>query len=195
MHSQIDLLRHGEVIGGTYYRGITDDPLSPLGWEQMQLALAGQPTWDIIISSPLLRCRLFSEALVKDLPCPLIIAQTLQEINFGDWEGKTAAHIDPSLLTHYYADPAHYTPPNGEPFLLFQDRVLQAWQSVLADYPNKKILLITHAGVIRVILAHVLGIDLAHSFHIKIAHACFSRIDCFYDTQMGDFLQLIRHGN
>ncbi len=195
MHSQIYLLRHGDVIGGACYRGITDDPLSSLGWQQMQHALTEQLEWDIIISSPLLRCRLFAETLIKETSCPFITVQALQEINFGDWEGKTAAQIDTTLLTQYYADPAYYTPPKGEPFLLFQERVLQAWQSILTNHPNKKILLVTHAGVIRVILAHVLGLDLIQSFRIKIAHACLSRIDCFYSKKEADYLQLFSHNN
>jgi len=194
LHSQIDLLRHGDVIGGSCYRGITDDPLSPLGWKQMQQALIDQPPWNIILSSPLLRCYAFSQSLAKDLHCPLISVDAFQEINFGDWEGKTADQINPIQLSKYYADPSRYPPPNGESFQPFQERVTQAWQNILTQYPDKKILLITHAGVIRVILAQVLGLDLAHSFKIKIAHACFSRIDCFYDAKSGDFLQLTQHG-
>ena len=31
----IDLIRHGEPVGGSKYRGQTDDPLSEKGWAQI----------------------------------------------------------------------------------------------------------------------------------------------------------------
>ncbi|MHB1590203.1 MAG: histidine phosphatase family protein [Sulfuricella sp.] len=35
----IDLIRHGEPVGGRRYRGRTDDPLSEKGWNQMWTAV------------------------------------------------------------------------------------------------------------------------------------------------------------
>ncbi len=55
MNTTIDFLRHGEVAGGSYYRGSTNDPLTPKGWQQMNQAIANRQ-WDHIISSPLNRC-------------------------------------------------------------------------------------------------------------------------------------------
>jgi alpha-ribazole phosphatase/probable phosphoglycerate mutase len=36
----LDLLRHGESVGGRKYRGQTDDPLSEKGWAQMRDVVA-----------------------------------------------------------------------------------------------------------------------------------------------------------
>ncbi len=190
----IDLLRHGEVIGGSCYRGITDDPLSSVGWKQMQEKIAMLSRWDIVISSPLSRCYVFSTALAKQLKLPLICIPALQEINFGDWEGKTAAQINPDQLAQFYADPGNFSVPNGENFHKFQQRILEAWQNCLNTHQSKRILIITHAGVIRVILADILGTDVQHSFRLKIAHACLSSIECFQDTESDYFCQLITHG-
>ncbi|NOR79495.1 MAG: phosphoglycerate mutase [Methyloprofundus sp.] len=191
----VDLLRHGEVKGGSCYRGITDDPLSTAGWIQMQNKIAMQSTpWDVIISSPLLRCHTFAEHLSTKLQLPLISTLALQEIDFGDWEGKTAAQINPQLLAQFYADPNNFPAPNGERFDDFQLRVLDAWLSLLDVYKGQRILLITHAGVIRVVLANILSIDTHHSFRLKIAHACLSSIECFCDTEAEYFLQLVKHG-
>ena len=38
----IDLLRHGEPLGGGRYRGQMDDALSEKGWQQMWQAVAGR---------------------------------------------------------------------------------------------------------------------------------------------------------
>lgn len=60
---RLDILRHGEPVGGKRYRGDQiDDPLSPQGWAQMQAridecAMAGLDGWTAIVSSPLTRCR------------------------------------------------------------------------------------------------------------------------------------------
>jgi broad specificity phosphatase PhoE len=39
----------------------------------------------------------------------------------------------------------------------FQERTIKAWQSLYASHPGKHLLLITHAGVIRNILADILN--------------------------------------
>ena len=190
----IDLLRHGEVKGGSCYRGITDDPLSTIGWAQMQNKTTSQSYWDVIISSPLSRCHAFAKSLSSELKLPLVTAPAFQEIDFGDWEGKTAAQINPQLLAQFYADPVNISAPNGEHFLDFKQRILEAWQASLKTHEGKHILLITHAGVIRVILANILGIETQHSFRLKIAHACLSSIECFHNTETEDFFQLVKHG-
>lgn len=192
----ITLLRHGAVEDGACYRGITDDPLSTEGWQQMQQAIDidSSAGWDIIISSPLLRCYAFAKDLSHTLNLPLVSYPELQEINFGDWESKTAEQIAPELLNQFYLDPVNNPPPNGEAFTQFQSRVLFAWQQLLQHHQGQRILLVTHAGVIRVILAKILAIDTEHSFRLKIAYACVSRVECFYSNNSNDFFQLIKHG-
>ena len=54
----IDLIRHGEPIGGKKYRGQTDDALSEVGWQQMaeMQMLFGEQSWQKVVSSDLKRC-------------------------------------------------------------------------------------------------------------------------------------------
>ena len=40
VNTTIDLIRHGEPVGGRKYRGQIDDPLSDKGWTQMRQAVA-----------------------------------------------------------------------------------------------------------------------------------------------------------
>ena len=61
----IDLIRHGEPVGGSKYRGQTDDPLSEKGWEQMRAAVGDHRPWEAILTSPLARCRAFAEKLAS----------------------------------------------------------------------------------------------------------------------------------
>ena len=195
MHpTTIDLLRHGEVQGGACFRGSQDDPLSDTGWRQMQQQTR-HIDWDMIISSPLQRCQNFAQELSRQQQIPLHIEAGLQEIDFGIWEGKTAAEIElafPGQLQHYYDDPTHCPPACGESFSAFKKRVLQSWESLLKTCSQQHILIITHAGVIRLLFSHILGLEYQQSFQIDIPTACLSRFSCFH-TDKVPYIQLNFH--
>lgn len=184
----VDLLRHGEVEGGQRYRGRTDDPLTEFGWRQMQLQLEpGQ--WDVAISSPLRRCRDFAEHWCAATKTALQIAPELAEIDFGDWEGLEASQIDPDALRAFYADPESNAPPHGEPCRAFRQRVTLAWRQLVEQQHGRRVLVLTHAGVMRAILAHALEVPPAVCSHIAVPHACLIQLEYFHD-QGPDFVQL-----
>lgn len=190
----IDLLRHGEVQGERRYRGSTDHPLTDKGWRQMQQQTANQ-RWDAIISSPLIRCQEFALQLSQDRAVPLYLDAAWQEIDFGDWENKTAEQInlqDPLTLARYYGDPHSHAPPNGEPHSDFNLRIANAWQDLLTQYTGQQLLVITHAGVIRSLFSLLLEISFKNSLHIEIGHASLSRFKCYHDGS-SHFTQLNFH--
>lgn len=190
----IDLLRHGEILGEACYRGITDDALSAKGWQQMRQRVTPFNDWDLIISSPLQRCLRFSKDLTLQRQLPLIIEPNFQEINFGDWEGKTAIQIEMQQLGNlaaFYQDPIKNPPPNSEPILDFQQRVLKSWQQLLQTQQGKKLLIITHGGVIRALFSLLLNIPLKNSFAIQVSHGGLTRFQCFHGEP--DFIQLQFH--
>ena len=67
-------------------------------------------------------------------------------------------------------------PPNGEDYLSFKTRVLGAWREILTRPDGSHLLIVTHGGVLRVILPTVLGMPLNRSFPLHIPFACFSRV-------------------
>jgi alpha-ribazole phosphatase len=178
---RIDLLRHGETWGGSRFRGRLDDPLSQRGWEQMWAAVRpegrdGQEeqAWDGIVTSPLARCADFARALSQQMGIPLSLDPRLAELDFGDWEGQTAADLmsaDAEALGRFWADPVAHPPPNGEALLAFQGRVLAAWDEVLRQDRGDRTLVISHGGVIRVILCQVLGYPLGRLLELEVGHA------------------------
>ena len=172
--THIDLLRHGETIGGKRFRGSLDEPLSPHGWRQMHVAVEGAGPWDTIVSSPLSRCADFARAFAHCHAIPLESDDRLREMHFGAWEGRTATELmatEPDALTGFWNDPITHPPPGAEPLEQFQARTLAAWRDVANRYPSQRVLLITHGGVIRVILCQVLGRPLAHSLRFEVPHA------------------------
>lgn len=192
----IDLLRHGEVEGDATYRGSTDDPLTDHGWQQMVAALENKNHWDIIITSPLMRCREFAELIAKEDEIDLEINPSLQEIDFGLWEGLTPDQImedDESLLHAWWSSPTTITPPEGEDFHDFQARVLKSLKKIIKEYKGKRILIVTHAGVIRLLIMHALGMPDVNLFRLNVDYGSFSQIHAYHDNH-GDTLSLIKHG-
>ncbi len=164
MTTYIDVIRHGEPVGGRRYRGYSvDDPLTEKGWAQMRAAVPETAKWQHIVSSPLKRCLEFSQELANDLQIPYSIEDNMKEIGFGEWEGKTPDEIlaeDSQALNHFYQDPVHNRPAGAEPLDLFSQRVWRCYQSILHQHKDKHILVVAHAGVARAITANILKISL-----------------------------------
>jgi alpha-ribazole phosphatase len=192
----IDLLRHGEVEGGDIFRGSTDDKLTDDGWDQMQATLQGDVIWDVIISSSLLRCAEFAGSLAdqEDVKCEII--EGLEEIHFGDWEGQSPDDLlkeNDETLKRWWASPTKQTPPEGEDFHDFRARVLKCLKQITEEHKGKRILLITHAGVIRVILMYILGMQEENLFRLNVDYASISTIRMYHD-ETGAWGTLISHG-
>jgi alpha-ribazole phosphatase len=184
----VDFLRHGEPVGGELLRGRIDHPLSDLGWSQMSkaAALSAQnkttaltPNWTHLISSPLLRCRAFAEHLASATGLDLQVNSQWQEIDYGEWDGmpllewrKQAA----PQFKEFREDLSKLVPPNGEPYLSFRDRVLMAWQEISTLEDGSHVLVVTHGGVLRVVLPTVLGMPLNRSNPLHIPFASLSRV-------------------
>ena len=175
----IDLLRHGDVEGGRKYRGQLDDPLSELGWKQLRSTTSINQNWQQVITSPLKRCAEFAKELSQQHTLPLQAEPEFKEISFGLWEGKTADELlnnDADKIKSYWNDPVNTTPPQGENLLDFEKRVLNGWKNLLSEFQGKHILLISHAGVMRMILCHILGMPITEMFKLDVALAKVSRI-------------------
>lgn len=193
----IDLLRHGDVEGGRKYRGQLDDPLSELGWQQLRTVTQNKQDWQQIITSPLKRCAEFSEELAQSLNLPLNNESEYREISFGLWEGKTADEllkVDSEKIKRYWDDPEQETPPQGENLLSFEKRILSAWKKTLNDHKGRHVLLISHAGVMRIILCHILGMPLTELFKLDVGLAKASRIQIEY-AEGEAWPRLIFHGS
>jgi len=192
----IDLIRHGEPVGGSRYRGQMDDPLSATGWEQMRRAVGNHHPWDFIISSPLSRCLAFAEELGERHGIPLEVDPRLREIGYGAWQGKTRDEIsryDPGLIQRFYRDPMNNRPEDAEGLGDFHHRIVTAWNEILNRHAGKHLLFVCHAGVVRMVVAYILNIPLNNLFHIKVAHAGITRIECL--EQGDEFMgQLVFHG-
>ena len=158
---QIDLLRHGETTLSHTLRGHLDDDLTEQGWLQMQSTIQQYMTtpvdWDVIISSPLRRCRRFAEHLADQLGLPMRVNEHIKEMYFGDWEGISTQVIyeaEPEQLANFWQFPTQYHAPNGESLIQFQQRIFIGFEQIYTQIQaqnGQKALVITHGGVIKLL--------------------------------------------
>ncbi|MGE1177124.1 alpha-ribazole phosphatase family protein [Pseudomonas sp. BW7P1] len=180
MTLRLDLLRHGETELGGGLRGSLDDALTEQGWTQMREAVIGQGPWHRLVSSPLQRCARFAEELGRQLGLPVSQDKDLQELHFGSWEGQSAAALmetDAEALGLFWADPYGFTPPRGEPVAEFSARVLAAITRLHAAHAGERLLLVSHGGVMRLLLARARGLPREQLLNVEVAHgALFSLV-------------------
>jgi len=175
----IDLLRHGEPVGGRRYRGQLDDALSERGWEQMWQAVGDANEWQQIVTSPLQRCHAFATALGERHGMQVQAEPRFAEVGFGDWEGKTRAELEvliPGQLSRFYQDPVNNRPPGAEPLDNFVTRVRAGFDALVTAYRGQSVLVVAHAGVIRAILSQVLSMPSPAMYRINVANAGMTRL-------------------
>ncbi|WP_372867944.1 alpha-ribazole phosphatase family protein [Pseudomonas sp.] len=170
----LELLRHGETEQGGGLRGSLDDALTETGWAQLRAAVQQAGPWDRLISSPLQRCARFAEELAEQHGLPLSLEPALRELHFGAWEGRSAAELmvsDADALGRFWANPYAFTPPGGERLVDFEARVLGAVQGLQLRHAGERLLLVTHGGVMRLLLAGARGLPPADLLQVEVAHA------------------------
>ena len=192
----IDLLRHGQCEGGEIFRGSTDVVLTDNGWGQMRESIQGSIPWQQIVASPLLRCRQFAEQLAEQRALPLTTFDAFREIHFGDWEGRLHSDIQNSngdLLKQFWNDPLNCTPPNGEPIVDFQTRVMTCFEQLLDQLRGQHWLLVSHGAVMRIIMCSLLKMPLSSISNIAIPYACLSRFRIYETPNEQPWIQLCFH--
>ena len=180
----VTVLRHGEVAGRRHvFRGASDEPLSPKGLAQMQSAVEclGVPAFDRVASSPLARCGEFALALARERGLSFELLPELREMDFGRFEGldsTEAAAAHPAAFAALSQWRTAAVAPDGEALADFRLRVVSAWESWLASPGGRHRLLVTHAGVMRVLLQHVLGLPADRLRRLALPEAAHFRVSC-----------------
>ncbi len=182
----VDLLRHGDCADKAIYRGRTDSVLSERGREQMQRSCADLH-WDAVLSSPLQRCHHFARALANERGLALTLDARLRELDFGAWDGKPLAQVwadAPEAVQAFWRDPDANPPPGGEPFGALSERC-RSLLSTLVEQPVPRLLVVTHGGVIRTILAELLCLSPDSVQSLSIDYASVTRLQLYRDENPG----------
>ncbi|WP_426417880.1 histidine phosphatase family protein [Aestuariirhabdus sp. LZHN29] len=194
----IDLLRHGHCSWPPGFYGISDNPLSECGWEQMETTLSAvAPGYDLALTSPLSRCSGFAEhwAAVHGVECQQ--TELLVEGSLGVWEGRSVTDVeneDPQGLARFWAEPLRYPPKGAETLEALQLRMTRFVASILESHRGSNILMVTHSGLIRAYLMALLGCESSAWRTIMIAHGSLCRIKIYHQEGKDDWFQVERYG-
>lgn len=149
---KLNLIRHAESIYNEkgLLQGQIDCDLSKNGLrETKEKAKSFSTNFDVCFCSPLKRTQQTAEILVPHLN--KIYDKRIIERGLGDWE-NTPNTDEKQFLMHNKT-----VPPNGETFEDFDSRILEFLEMIKNNYSNKKVLVVTHGGVIYAIY-RILGI-------------------------------------
>ncbi|MDO6620528.1 MULTISPECIES: histidine phosphatase family protein [unclassified Shewanella] len=203
-NTKFTLLRHGQPQLSDCLLGRTNAPLTALGWQQLRQSSIGLG-FDRIISSPLERCSAFAQQLAHESAVPITICADWQEMDFGLWDGLplkqlwAATDID---YPKFWQNPFLSQPPQGESSIQLMQRVVKQIQLLSRQYQGQHLLIVTHSGVIRIImhwlLCHSNSIDKfseaflsshshshqycnAHLSNLMVSYAARLQINTFID--------------
>ena len=163
MTTQIWLIRHGEpaeTVRGRCY-GSLDVGLSTAGRSQVEAtaaSLQGEPL-AAIYSSPRLRTTESARILASSHTCGYREEPDLRELDFGDFEGLTYDEISaryPELYRQWMETPTEVQFPNGENFASMRARVVRAFEAIQRNWAGQTVAIVTHGGVIRILIAWAL---------------------------------------
>ncbi|MGI9255358.1 MAG: histidine phosphatase family protein [Salinispira sp.] len=161
------------------------DPEPGSGWQERIQLFAGMlgrenNKIDVIISSPLRRCKIAAEYLAGLLNVRLIIDDRLMEINFGEWEGRSYTELweKEERYRIWMNDWKTAACPGGESLPMLTDRLRGFLRSPSAPYsPHENgVLLFTHAGVIRILYHLLKGMDMDEIFRQPVDHLALYRL-------------------
>ena len=182
MDRKIFLIRHGQIDYGSEkrYIGITDLPLSNTGIGQVIRLKEYFSGIEIekAFTSPLKRCMQTAEIIFAGCNTNRIVLDELKEINLGEWENQTIDYIKDHFHEMYDKRGSNmdvFIPPGGESFELLQIKAMKAFEYIIKNTSGNT-LIVSHAGVNRVILSKLLDFPLKDIFKISQPYGCINQL-------------------
>ena len=180
----IYFVRHGETVltptrkfSGT---GALDPELMQAGLDQAELVAeeAVKLGAEVLIASPLKRTRQTAEAIARTTGLEIIFDEAWFELSFGSWDGKSIEEVKEEEPDAYQAwlNSTAYAPGGGESWDQATVRIEEALEKLVAEYPGKKIIVVTHNGVIKTAVKLAMGAPAEAVFHVDAAPCSISSI-------------------
>lgn len=178
------LVRHALARGDGRFQGQRDVPLTAIGRRQLRALVDTLERYavDGVYCSDLFRAHATAAALARRCEVGLEIRPNLREMHFGRWEGLSWTQVRqrfPRIARAWLTEFPQPLIPGGEPFADFKKRVAQELQGIVAANRGRCVVVVTHAGVIRIALGKTLGIKDRNLFRIAQAPCAVNVIDYF----------------
>ena len=180
----IYFVRHGETVltptrkfSGT---GALDPELMQEGLEQADLVAeeCAKLGADVLIASPLKRTRQTAEAIARTTGLEITFDESWLELSFGTWDGKSIEEVqaeDPDVY-QAWLNSSSFAPPEGESYDQASVRIEEALEKLVAEHPGKKIIVVTHNGVIKTAAKIAVGGPSDAVFHMDVTPCSISSI-------------------
>ena len=182
--TMIYFVRHGETILTPMRKFSGTGPLDPelmadgfLQAERVAQEVAKLKP-DILIASPLQRTRQTAEAIARSTSLEIIFDQDWYELSFGSWDGKSIEEVKAESPEDYQAwlNSSSHRPGGGESYDEARIRIEAAIEKVVAEYPGKKVVVVTHNGVIKSAANIAIGGPNDGVFHMDASPCSISSI-------------------
>ncbi|MCJ7856746.1 histidine phosphatase family protein [Lachnospiraceae bacterium NSJ-143] len=159
------LVRHGETEWNTVkrFQGWTDIELSDKGIEQARRLgerFKGIAV-DELYASPLKRAVKTAEPIASAKGLEIKTSEYFKEINFGIWEGRTRDELSALYgkeFDEFLLHPQEHTFPGDGSFDAVTERIKKGLDMVLDGKDNTNIVIVSHGGIIRLMIKYLLGI-------------------------------------
>ena len=159
MSTKLYLTRHGETVWNTKHlmQGWKDSPLTDRGINQArQLSdrLSDVPL-DAIYSSTSNRAVHTAEIIKRDRSLEVFSFNSLREMSFGVWEGKTLEENkkeSPEEWFSFWETPHLFSSDTVESFLRVQDRMVKTIRNIVNQHRNENVLVVTHSIALKLLI-------------------------------------------
>nr|WP_238357589.1 histidine phosphatase family protein [Cohnella zeiphila] len=198
-------MRHGETFWNAdrnRYCGRSDIPLSPNGERQAQEAArrlqSSGVAFSAVYSSPLRRARQTAGPLAASERLPVREDRRLIEIDFGEWDGVTAAEIREKHAAGWLAwttDPGRTAAGRtGETALSVYERALGFFEEKSRLHPDDTVAVVAHDTWIRIFVAGMLEMPFRSYRRLRQQNAAVTVIETSEDGYVLKHLNDSLHG-
>ena len=152
------VVRHGETIenANNCLVGRINSSLTEKGIEQAKKVKEyfKDKTIDLIVSSPLDRCRQTAKIISDDI-IPIYYSDSLLGRNHGEFTGKPRDSIN---FDEYWNYNKNIQYKKAESVKDLYDRIAKLMDDLKGEFKDKSIIIVTHSGVMRVLYYYFNGI-------------------------------------
>jgi probable phosphomutase (TIGR03848 family) len=132
---------------------------------------------DTIVSSPLERCRETAAPLAKARGRAVDVGRAWIEVGYGEWTGRSISQLRRTKLwRRVMFAPSNVRFPGGESLLEVQGRAVDATLDIAARHARGTVVVVSHADVIRLLVAHLAGMHVDHIQRLSVDTASITAV-------------------